>query len=179
MVARRHFSPALFLCAVAIGVAGCGDGTASTSDLTAALRFDPCAPLTLILDADATATERAGARAAIDQWHAVAAVHATLAPNGAGASSGATLSVRYLAAAAPDHGVFDPASAAVFVNDDLAAEPAALAVTIAHELGHAFGLLHVIGRASVMNPGNLTITPDAADAAALVAAWGVCPTDAP
>ena len=52
----------------------------------------------------------------------------------------------------------------------------AQAVTIAHEIGHAFGLAHVPAgeRASVMNPGNLNIEPNADDAATLALRWGAC-----
>jgi predicted Zn-dependent protease len=47
---------------------------------------------------------------------------------------------------------------------------------IAHELGHAFGLVHVSPdtRPSVMNPGNTTVAPNDGDRAALEALWGTC-----
>lgn len=63
----------------------------------------------------------------------------------------------------------------IFINDDLDGQP--LAVTVAHELGHAFGLVHVDPsvRASVMNPGNLSTPPTAADAAQVTGLWGACP----
>jgi predicted Zn-dependent protease len=54
---------------------------------------------------------------------------------------------------------------------------AELAIVVAHELGHAFGLVHidVATRASLMNPGNLTTPPTDADQRALEALWGACP----
>jgi hypothetical protein len=51
------------------------------------------------------------------------------------------------------------------------------AVTIAHEVGHAFGLIHVdrAVRSSVMNQGNLEVEPSPADHHELTALWGDCP----
>ncbi len=61
----------------------------------------------------------------------------------------------------------------MFINTDLAGAP--LAVTIAHEIGHAFGLVHVPAgqRTSVMNPNNLVIEPTAEDVDTLAMRWGV------
>ena len=60
----------------------------------------------------------------------------------------------------------------VFINTDLAGE--ALAITIAHEIGHAFGLSHVpAGQyASVMNPNNLFVEPTPEDVGTLAMRWG-------
>lgn len=53
-----------------------------------------------------------------------------------------------------------------------------LSLAIAHELGHAFGLLHISedDRASVMNIGNLTVTPNNEDGLAVGAFWPACGT---
>jgi predicted Zn-dependent protease len=52
----------------------------------------------------------------------------------------------------------------------------ALTITIAHEVGHAMGLVHVkkSERPSVMVPGNTDEPPGASDREALVAIWGDC-----
>ena len=62
----------------------------------------------------------------------------------------------------------------MFINTDLAGAP--LAVTIAHEIGHAFGLVHVPAdqRTSVMNPNNLVVEPTAEDVDTLATRWGGC-----
>lgn len=90
----------------------------------------------------------------------------------------ATIPVHFQTAAAPDHGLYDGQSGTIFVNDDLGGS--ALAVVLAHEIGHAFGLFHVAPsvRASVMNPGNLSTPPTAGDAAQVARLWGACPPPA-
>ena len=139
-----------------------------------------------MLDVGATATQQAGARTAIDLWNSAAGTdlsmvqppvqpmlaQPTAQPLDASQAAPATLPILFQAAAAPAHGLFDPTLGEVFINDDLVARP--LAVTIAHEVGHAFGLVHVTNRPSVMNPGNLDIEPNSADVAALADLWGSC-----
>ena len=74
------------------------------------------------------------------------------------------------------HGFYDDVNATVYVNLRLQ-DRAQRAVTIAHELGHAFGLLHIAAdiRPSVMNTGNVTIVPTDQDEAELETLWGACP----
>lgn len=78
-------------------------------------------------------------------------------------------------ASGPFYGFYDDTTATVYINVDLT-DRAKRAIVLAHELGHAFGLVHVSPdtRASVMNPGNITIAPDDGDRAALAAIWGNC-----
>ena len=93
---------------------------------------------------------------------------------GADASTAPALPVHFQTAAAAFHGFYDASNGQVFINTDLGGN--AQAVTIAHEIGHAFGLAHVPSgeRASVMNPGNLNIEPNAEDAATFALRWGAC-----
>jgi hypothetical protein len=136
---------------VAIAMIGCGSQGA-------AITFDPCAPVR-VSGADGVAD-------AIAMWRARG-----IAPFAIGEPADVRIEV---ASGAPAiYGFYDDTTATVYVNATLT-DPHARAVMIAHELGHALGLPHVPpeARASVMNPGNLTVEPTAADAEAL----GACPS---
>lgn len=89
--------------------------------------------------------------------------------------SGTSIEVRFDAAGSAFHGVYDPASGSIVVNRAIT-DRATLAIVIAHELGHVFGLAHIAAsaRVSLMNPGNLVTPPTAADQRALEALWGTC-----
>lgn len=167
----RDSSPALhpvpFFLLLLLLAAGCGG--ASPSESSAAIRFNPCEPLALVLDVSATPDETSGALAAIGLWNAAAGARLSA---GAPDPAGTALPVTFQAAAAPSHGFYDPTGGEVFVNRDLAGRP--LLVTIAHEVGHAFGLVHVTGRPSVMNAGNLDVEPNADDVTTLATLWGSC-----
>lgn len=171
----RSSSPAnlsVSLLAVLIG-AGCGG--ASTELPTSAIRFDACRPLTLVVDEGASARQMLGIHAAIDLWNgpALTRLQAT-SPLPAGEDPGTpTLPLHFRTAAEPSHGFFDPLSGEILINKDLSDH--ALAVTVAHEVGHAFGLVHVTDRPSVMAPGNLNVEPSADDVRALAELWGPCP----
>lgn len=127
---------------------------------------DPCAPLALVAD-DATVAQHAGIEGAYSLWR----------DRGAPAlgRAGATMEVRFDDAAPAFHGLYDDQAGVIYVNRGIESE-SVLAIVIAHELGHAFGLQHVAKseRGSVMNPGNLTTPPTTADQAAIEALWGSC-----
>jgi hypothetical protein len=156
---------------------GCGaSADAPTGPL---VTFDACAPLVLVPDASATDAQLAGLTAAVALWNGTAATQlqvGTAPPAGA-----STVPLHFQPAAAPMHGLYDPHAVAIFINDDLSDLASPLAVTIAHEVGHAFGLVHIPEgtRASVMNPGNLSTTPNAGDVAALADLWGTCAAPQP
>lgn len=159
--------------------AGCGE-TSSDSSAVAAVRVDACQPAVLVLDPTSTDNQKVGARAAIELWNRGASTRLSVSDDGAAAPSPGSpaLPLHFRQAAAPSHGFFDPATGEVLINEGLSAHP--LAVTIAHEVGHAFGLVHVTGRPSVMAPGNLEVEPTEADVAELAKLWGVCaPADQP
>lgn len=148
---------------------GCG-GAAGTVD---GVTFNPCAPLALVPDSSATPAQATGVAAALALWNGMAA--SRLSVTAAPPADSSSVPVHFQEAAPPLYGFYDPKAGAVFINEDLGDAP--LAVTIAHEVGHAFGLVHVPSetRASVMNPGNLSVTPTGADVAALTELWGQCP----
>jgi hypothetical protein len=152
---------------------GCGAG--SDAPAGPIVTFDACAPLMLVPDATATDAELGGIAAALALWNGTAG---TRLETGSTPPAGiSTVPIHFQAAAAPLNGLYDPQAVAIFINDDLSDLPAAMAVTIAHEVGHAFGLVHIPDstRPSVMNPGNLSVTPNAADVATLAGIWGSCP----
>jgi len=133
--------------------AACGGGD-DTIDRT----FDPCA---LAITTTATGVQRAGIDAAVALW-------------GFAPDDGATpILVRFEEAAPAFHGVYEDEIGEVVINERIT-DPRALSIVIAHELGHAFGLPHVGGRASLMNTGNLSIEPTVEDRADVSALWGSC-----
>jgi hypothetical protein len=144
-----------------LALAACGGPADSTIDLT----HDPCAPLALV-SANASEIQTSGIEAAQDLWrdHGAPSI---------GLRAGATVEVKFETAAGAFHGLYDDQAGMIYINNDLVDEPT-LSIVIAHELGHAFGLFHIDDRPSVMNAGNLTITPNDADREALQALWGHC-----
>ncbi|HEU4734481.1 MAG TPA: hypothetical protein VFT22_41610 [Kofleriaceae bacterium] len=134
---------------------------------------DACAPLAIAVAA-ATPAEQAGIDGALALWrdHGVSAFDAALPPE---AVPEPAIDIGFADAAAVFHGVYDPAADRVLINRDLT-DPVTIAIVIAHELGHAFGLVHVspATRISLMNPDNLVAPPTDADQQAVEALWGRC-----
>jgi hypothetical protein len=158
--------------AAAASVTGCAEAPAAGGP---AIAFDPCTPLSLAPDATATAAQQAGVAAGAALWNASAGSDLLMAAAPA-ADAGTTpvLPIHFQVAAAPFHGLYDAPHGQVFVNEDLVGED--LAITVAHEVGHAFGLVHISPdvRASLMNPGNLSVLPTPQDVATLADIWGRC-----
>ena len=176
----RTFSPAPLLSlarvvAILLALAstlGCAQAPSASGP---AVTFDPCTAVALVADATATEAQLAGVAAGAALWNSSAA--SDLLPGsvaGGGSPPGATLPIHFQIAGAPFHGLYDAPSGQIYINDDLTGEE--LAITIAHEVGHSFGLVHVSSneRASLMNPANLTVLPTAVDVATLAGLWGQC-----
>ena len=155
------------------GVAACGG-----SDPSSYAPHDPCTALAISAPA-ATAVEQDGIADALVLWRGRGVSAFDQAAPGPTtidtAPPPAAIEIRFAGAAAAFHGVYDPASASVLINRDLV-DRSMLAIVIAHEIGHVFGLLHIAAdaRLSLMNPGNLVTPPTDADQRALEALWGVC-----
>lgn len=144
-----------------IGFAACGGGNDRTIDIT----YDVCAGVTVSAPS-VTDDQRARIDEGIELWRARG-----LAQLARGSGSQA-IEIRFDTASPAIHGLYDDETGIVYVNAALADD--AVAIVVAHELGHAFGLVHSTERASVMNPGNLTTAPTADDQAAIEARWGIC-----
>jgi hypothetical protein len=163
------------LASLAVLAAGLGCGGAAPSG--PAIVFDPCQPVALAADPTATSPALAGVAAGIALWNAAAGTHLTLAGGAETvtapmATPMATLPIHFQAAAPPFHGLYDAPDGQIFINDDLTDHQ--LAVTVAHEVGHSFGLVHITDQPSVMNPANLMIEPQAVDINTLETRWGPC-----
>jgi len=134
-------------------------------DTTIDVVHDPCGGVTLASAVDSTLQDQ-GIDAAIALWVARGIVvgHAADTP---------VVEVVFEPASQAFHGVYDDERGVIYINDGLT-DPEQLAIVIAHELGHAFGLVHVSGRPSLMNKGNLVTPPTANDLLDLQALWGTC-----
>lgn len=143
----------------------------SGSDPVSYVARDPCAALAITTSAP-TALERDGIDAALALWRArgVSAFDPI-----AVAQASSAIEVRFEDAGSAFHGVYDPVSDSVVINRDIT-ERETLAIVIAHELGHVFGLAHVAAstRVSLMNPGNLVTPPTDGDQRDLEVLWGSC-----
>jgi hypothetical protein len=130
--------------------------------------FDPCTLVVLLPAGDTTADERRAIEQAIALWDVVGTTQVVVG----GDTGGARLAVRFEDAAPLFHGIYLDEDGAIVINRRLSGGQRQ--VTLAHELGHAFGLHHIDTRSSVMNPGNLERVPDRRDALALAHLWGQC-----
>jgi hypothetical protein len=151
----------------ALGVcAACG---ASRVDTAAEIRYDPCTLISLAPATDALAEEIESVRDAIAMWNDAAGLDLQESSPG----SATELPIRFEDAAPFFYGVYESDIGEVVINRRLEGRTQR-AVTIAHELGHAFGLVHVDDRPSVMVVANLEITPTPDDVESLFAVWGEC-----
>ena len=145
-------------------------------DLEVETVYDPCSPLTLAVEADLSAVEVGSVESAIQAW---ARVLPTQMSVGAGARATDVLPIHFESGDSFFRGIYWDAVGTISISRDRLA-PETYALAIAHELGHAFGLLHVPTdeRRSVMNVGNLEVVPTEQDVAAIRTLWATC-GDAP
>ncbi len=141
------------------------------TDHTIDIVHDPCEPLVLHPSADATEAERDSISAAMTLWREKAAARLTMDE----VPGAMHLEIRFESAALAFYGLYDDEAGIIFVNSELE-DPDDRAVTITHEIGHSFGLVHVDRgeRSSVMNPANLDVLPTPEDVEALSGIWGPC-----
>jgi hypothetical protein len=164
-------SSGLFLASAMLILTGSGCGQPDNATTVDGLTFDPCKPLVVVPDATATDAERQGIAGALALWNSIAGSQLSTA-DAAPSDGTASVVLHFQAAAAPFHGLYDAKTAQIYLNSDLAG--GAEQITLAHEIGHSFGMVHISGRASVMNAGNLTVAPNAGDVSTLAGLWGSC-----
>lgn len=143
-------------------VAGCAAPTGPS------LAFDPC-QATFVAAPDASPEQLDSIDSAIAMWQGLGVSVARAEP--------AQVSIEFRPGAQPLYGFYEEATATIYINRNMT-DSVQRAVTVAHELGHAFALEHVAAnvRESVMNPGNVTREPNASDRAELAQTWGPCVT---
>jgi len=146
---------------------GCASQSGFSGD---ALVFDPCSPV-VVAAPDASDNQLASIDSALASWNAqgvefVRRALPEITPE---------VTITFRDASEAIYGFYDDTTAIVYVNVALT-DGSKRAITVAHELGHALGLVHIAPatRASVMNPGNLTVGPNDGDRVELAARWGSC-----
>jgi len=145
---------------------------ACTSSDTIDTVYDPCSALTVVVDDDISDEQIAGIERAIELWGNVLPAQITI---GSGPKARDALPIRFEPGEPFYRGMYWDAIGEISIASDRLA-PKDYGLAIAHELGHAFGLLHVAKneRLSVMNVGNLEIAPTEQDATNVRARWPSC-----
>lgn len=162
--------PLLFC--LSCGLLACGD---LADDAPINRVFNPCETLTIVTPEELSGAQSSSLDQAIALWNERAPLKLTRAA----AADAPSIPVFFRQGAAFVHGYYNDSAGSITINQQLNERPAA--ITLAHELGHAFGLHHVDPktRASVMNPANLSTKPTAEDAALVGELWPECqPTSA-
>jgi Zn-dependent peptidase ImmA (M78 family) len=133
------------------------------------ITFDPCQPLVVVPPAGITPAESQSLDDAIAMWHKVGMTQVSREES----ANAQHLTLRFQKALPAFFGIYLDKTGEVVVNTSLT-DRTQRAITMAHEMGHAWGLFHIETsvRTSVMNKGNLTTRPLTADADAVLAHWG-------
>lgn len=132
--------------------------------------YDPCAGVVVAVDSDDPAQLEA-VDAAVALWNDFRPLRLTREE----VSDFPRLRISFEGAAAAFRGVYDDERGVVVVNRDLP-NAHVRTITVAHELGHAFGLWHTASGdgASVMKADNVDVAPTPGDVARLQSIWQSC-----
>jgi len=131
----------------------------------------PCQTLVLVPPANVTVAQLLSIDDAIALWRGHGAPYLTREQ----VPGAPELPLRFETAAGMFYGIYLDHVGELVINTTLT-DRRERAITIAHELGHVFGLPHVgrSTRTSLMNTGNLVTPPQPGDTQALAARWGAC-----
>lgn len=145
---------------------------ACTSNQDIETVYDPCSPLMIAVDPELDAVAAASVEAATQIWGRVLPTRMSV---GAGSQAAEVLPIRFESGDSFYRAVYWDTVGMISISRDRL-DPKDYALAIAHEMGHAFGLLHVSEgeRRSIMNVGNLEVTPTADDVAEVHALWATC-----
>lgn len=153
--------------AVVISLTAC-----SAEDSTIDNTRDVCAGVT-VTSSTATQLQADGIDDALGLWRDRGVTRLGRDASSRGLTTAPALEIRFEAASGAFRGLYDDERGVIFINSVLV-ERSQIAIVVAHELGHAFGLAHITERTSVMSPGNLETPPTEADGHAIEALWGPC-----
>jgi hypothetical protein len=134
-------------------------------DVSIDVTHDVCAPIT-VSSPTATEAQLAGIDEALTLWRSHGVERLEREDQG-------MIEIQFEPASGLFFGLYDDENSVIYINQSIT-DPVKLHIVIAHELGHAFGLAHVSGRPSLMNPGNTGVLPTTEDSAELQALWGSC-----
>ncbi|MFW5966555.1 MAG: zinc-dependent metalloprotease family protein [Persicimonas sp.] len=156
-------------------VSGCGEVDNTEIETV----YDPCQRLALAPTSELSDDERQSLERAADMWREAAGLDLRVVDESvdeeAGEDDDPNIAIHFKTGPGMIHGYYEDASGQVVINSELTGERAR-EVTIAHELGHAFGLHHVerSSRRSLMNKGNLETGITDSDVALLHDRWDQC-----
>ena len=146
--------------------------TASCSDNVIDTVFDPCSPQTIIPGLGTQESELQSIEDALQLWAQVLPMQLVV---GEPSDTAPGLSIQFDSGDTFYRAIYFDNTGEILIGRDKL-DPDDLALALAHELGHAFGLFHVPGseRLSVMNVGNLTIDPTPEDGLRVSDLWESC-----